>query len=170
MGAAVPEALYAFTGFWGTRAVVARFPFLLPVSLATGSALLTLVGVYLLFQKPPSEPQRLGDDESSREGWRNGLLGFSLIIANPMLILSWSAAAGVAESTGLLGAASGVALPFAVGVGVGVVSWFAVLLGLLERFQARMNAKILGHVVRAMGGVLVATGLVMGARVLAKWQ
>jgi threonine/homoserine/homoserine lactone efflux protein len=167
IGSAVPEAMYAFVAYWGIAAMIGRFPILLPMSRLLGCLVLAAVGVYLVARRPRlADPPR---PQGPLEGWRNALLGFTMTMFNPTLIVSWTAAVGVAHSTGLLRTHAHDALPFAGGVGIGIAGWFAILLWLLERFRARASAQTLGRMVRGMGVVLIVSGVGMGARLLTSW-
>jgi threonine/homoserine/homoserine lactone efflux protein len=152
--------------FWGLSEMMARFPILLPLSRLVGCAVLSAVGIYFLVRPRHFAPTPA---RSGVDGWRSALLGFTMTAANPTLIVSWSAAVGAAHATGLLRIEPHDALPFAGGVGMGTVTWFATLLRLLERFRARAEARMVDRIVRAMGGALVLLGVGMGVRVALRW-
>jgi threonine/homoserine/homoserine lactone efflux protein len=166
VGSAVAETIYAFMAFWGLTAMVSRFPVLLPISRLVGCAVLAALGVY--FVARPAKRRKPPRRERSPKGPRSLLVGFSVTIANPTLIVSWTAVVGVAHSTGLLRVDARDALPFAGGVGAGIIGWFVVLLWLLERFRERVSAATLGHVIRGMGVALIVCGVGLGVRVITK--
>jgi threonine/homoserine/homoserine lactone efflux protein len=165
IGSAIPETMYAFMAFWGLTAMIGRFPFLLAGSRLVGCLVLTALGVYFVVRgaKLRSSPHR-----EDLEGRRNALLGFTMTVANPTLIVSWTAAVGVAHSTGLLRVDARDALPFAGGVGLGTVTWFAALLWILERFRERVSVGMLDRIVRGMGWVLLFCGIGLGIRLMLK--
>jgi threonine/homoserine/homoserine lactone efflux protein len=86
-GSAVAEALYAFVAFWGYAAFLGRHPDLLPASRLVGGLVLVALGVYFL-----SRNVRRGSPTptAGRDG-RAALLGFTMTIANPTLIVTWTA-------------------------------------------------------------------------------
>jgi len=167
-GSATAETIYAFMAFWGVTSVLRRFPVLLPASRLLACAILAALGAY--FASGRAKIRRPKSEASSPDGARNALLGFTMTIANPTLIVSWTAAVGVAHSAGIVGVAARNAFPFAAGAGVGIVAWFVLLLGLLGRVRGQANTAALERAVRAMGVVLVLIAFGIGVRTLVKWH
>jgi threonine/homoserine/homoserine lactone efflux protein len=62
------------------------------------------------------------------------------------------------------------AFPFAGGVAVGIVGWFALLLWLLSRFRSKVNPSTLDRVIRGMGVLLVLLGVALALRVIVVWR
>jgi threonine/homoserine/homoserine lactone efflux protein len=170
MGAAVAEAIYAFLAFWGFSAVLTRFPILVPATRLVGSAILIALGLYLTLKAPKSKEAAQSKDESKVVGVRNILLGFSMTIVNPTLIVTWTAAVGAAHSTGILELAPRNALPFSIGVCAGIITWFAIMLALLARFRSKMKQENLAKVIKVIGWALVVLGGAFGARILYAWK
>jgi threonine/homoserine/homoserine lactone efflux protein len=162
IGSAVGEAIYAFAAFWGITALMGRFPFILPASRLFGCVIIVGLGIYFVARRASPPP----DNHDEAKGLRNVLLGFTIAIVNPTLIVTWTAAVGIGHATGLLRASANDAFPFALGAGAGIVGWFATLLWALGHFRARLQATTLDRVIRGMGVVLIVTGLGLGIRVL----
>jgi threonine/homoserine/homoserine lactone efflux protein len=167
-GAAAAESAYAFMAFWGLTSVLNRFPVILRASRLLGCALLIALGVYFIFRK--RKDAALPQDQVERAGYRNVLFGLSVTIANPTLIVTWTAAVSAAHSTGLLRVRALDAFPFAGGVAVGIVGWFALLLWLLSRFRSKVNPSTLDRVIRGMGVLLVLLGVALALRVIVVWR
>jgi threonine/homoserine/homoserine lactone efflux protein len=161
-GAAVAEAIYASVAFVGASAVLARFPTLLPVAHIVGGVALIAVGVYLVVQKPKSKEAAKQSDRKT--GPRKLLVGFSLTIINPTLLVTWTAAISAAHSSGVLHLGTRNALPFALGVCGGVIAWFALALGLLTALRDRVKQGTVNGLVHAMGVVLAALGIFLTIR------
>lgn len=170
MGAAVAEAIYAFLAFWGFSAVLGRFPILIPATRLVGCTILILLGLYLALKTPKSKESAQVKDKSGVVGVRNILLGFTMTIVNPTLIVTWTAAVSAAHSTGILQLEPHNALPFSIGVCGGIITWFAILLALLARFRSHMKQESLHKVIKVIGWALVVLGAGFGARVLLTWK
>jgi threonine/homoserine/homoserine lactone efflux protein len=56
------------------------------------------------------------------------------------------------------------ALPFSVGVLLGIAIWFSILLTLLGRFRGRFQRSTLDRLLRVMGVFLLGLGLYFGVR------
>jgi threonine/homoserine/homoserine lactone efflux protein len=167
LGSACAEMGYAFMAFWGLTAVVARYPVVLTVTRLAACGLLALLGLYFVARPPRPRPvDGAGKSPESGRSARSVLLGFSMTIGNPTLIVTWSAAVGIAQTTGLLRMNGRDAFPFAGGAGVGIVLWFALLLWLLGRLHERLRPATMTRLVRAMGVALFLIGIGLGVRVL----
>jgi arginine exporter protein ArgO len=59
---------------------------------------------------------------------------------------------------GFVGEGAGASIAFAIGVIVGIVAWFSLLLLLIRRYSGRFTRNFLGRVVNAMGVVLMLIG------------
>jgi threonine/homoserine/homoserine lactone efflux protein len=163
VGSAVGESFYSFLAFLGVTAVMSRFPFMILASRLLGSMVVVGVGVYFVLRRTDKAPERHHD----AEGARNFLLGFTMAIVNPTLLVSWAAAVSIAHATGLLRVNALDAFAFAGGVAVGIVSWFATLLRLMERFRSRIGPTTMDRLIKWMGAVLIVCGIGLAVRVLA---
>ena len=170
IGAAVAEAIYAFLAFWGFSAVLSRYPKLIPATRLVGCAILIGLGIYLAVRTPKSKEAAQSKDKSKVVGVRNILLGFSMTVVNPTLLVTWTAVVGAAHSTGILEMQPRDAFPFSIGVCGGIIAWFALMLMLIGRFHHRMNPKKMQKIIQAIGIALIALGAAFGARVLWKWN
>ena len=170
IGAAVAEAIYAFLAFWGFSSILSRYPVLIPATRLIGCIILILLGIYLAVRAPKSKEAAQTKDKSKVVGVRNILLGFSMTVVNPTLIVTWTAAVGAAHSTGLLAMRPRDALPFSIGVCGGIITWFALMLMLIGRFHKSMQPEKMQKIIKAIGIVLVVLGAAFGARVLWKWN
>jgi hypothetical protein len=92
------------------------------------------------------------------------VLGASLTLLNPTIIATWTVAVAAVHSTRLLSAGSLQAIGFALGVGGGIVAWFATLLHLLNRFQRGMRPETVDRLLHIAGWVVVVLGVGLGLR------
>jgi threonine/homoserine/homoserine lactone efflux protein len=167
LGAAAAETIYAFLAFWGVGAVLRRSPAVLPVARLVSSAVLITIGIYLATRK--SARPELTEAEAKRGQKRKGfLLGASVTLLNPTIIATWTVAVAAVHSSGILTAGLPEAIGFALGVGGGIVGWFATLLHLLNRFQRGMRPENVDRVLHIAGWVVVGIGIALGVRPLAQ--
>jgi len=156
-GGALAEAFYAFLAFWGFSQFLARTPDLPVACRGISAFILFAVGLRFVRQKAPEGPA-----PAPRRSLRSGvLLGFTLSILNPTLILTWMAASGVVFSSRLFTARSAEALPFSLGVCGGILSWFCLLLWLIRHTRGRVHPVHLDRVVRWTGWAVLAGAAVL---------
>jgi threonine/homoserine/homoserine lactone efflux protein len=160
-GSTLAETVYAFAAFWGFAAILARFPHLVATSRVVACVLLVGVGLYFIVRGPS---QGAAAESHDRGGPRSGLLGLSMTALNPTVLLTWGAAVGIAHGAGIAVASPWAAIPFALGAGAGILSWFAILVWLVARVHLRPST--LNVIVRGLGGVLVVSAVAMGVRLI----
>ena len=169
IGASVAEAIYAYLAFWGFSTVLGSYPSLVPASRLIGACILTALGIYLVVRKSKTPEQAKARDQSNAVGIRNVLLGFSMTIVNPTLIVTWTAAVGAAHSTGVLRMYQRDAWTFSLGVLAGINTWFATLLVLLGRFKKNVTPQTIDKLIRGIGGLLIVLGAIFALRTIIKW-
>lgn len=169
IGASVAEGFYAFLAFWGFSTVLVSYPSLVPASRFVGACILVALGIYLFARKPKSPEHNKARDKANAVGIRNILLGFSMTIVNPTLIVTWTAAVGAAHSTGFMRMYQRDAWAFAVGVCAGINSWFAVLLVLVGRFKQKVTPQTIDKMIRGIGILLIVLGGIFGVRTIVRW-
>jgi threonine/homoserine/homoserine lactone efflux protein len=167
-GAAAGETIYAFVACWGVGAFFSAYPRVLPVSRLLGACVLVGLGIYLATRRrTPAAPAP--DGEPSRGRKRRGfVLGASLALLNPTIIASWTVVVATAHGAGLLRPGVLPAVGFAVGVGLGIVSWFATLLRLIHRFERGLRPETIDRVLHVTGWLVVALGVGLAVRPLAQ--
>jgi threonine/homoserine/homoserine lactone efflux protein len=157
-GGAVAEAAYALV-------IGLAFPLLhrwdatvLPIARGAGAAILVIIGAVMVMR-----PEALGGREgtSQRGSFFTGLAVAGL---NPTMLATWSVVVGALYAEGLLEVRLLSALPFAFGVLVGVLGWFAVLALVGARFGRHVTGAHRSALLRGFGVVLVAAGCYLGAR------
>jgi threonine/homoserine/homoserine lactone efflux protein len=165
-GAALAESVYVYLAFWGLSELLERHAWIDSVSRTVAAILLTGLGLRLVASPlvnpmtPVVEP-RSGDS-------RSFLLGLTVTMMNPALVVIWTAAVTALYSVESLRFDAQAALPFSAGAGVGIVAWFATLLALLKRFRTGASRKTLDRSIRGVGMLLTMIGLGMFAH-LAGW-
>jgi threonine/homoserine/homoserine lactone efflux protein len=161
-GAAVAEGIYAGVAFWGFTTFLARNALIVPVSHGATAVVLTALGVRFVFWRM----NEAKDAHESRAGTL--LLGFTVSMLNPTLLLTWSAAVAFLYSRHLEPASALAALPFGACAAAGIAGWFACLVALMRKYRGKIPGKVLTYGVRAMGVALIGLGITAGVS-LAHW-
>ena len=172
IGASIAEGVYAGLAFLGMTAVLARFPWMLPVSRVLGAVILVALGLYFAFRKPKRTSPEDEAKKDERKGRRGGpfVLGLLVTMVNPTLLVTWSAVVTVIHGAMRVHSDAIDAPFFGLGAMSGIITWFATLLALLGRFREKMGPGTLDKVVRGIGWILVIIGLVMGVKVGLQWH
>lgn len=166
LGSALPESLYAGLALWGFGALVAQFKWVGPTSQGIAIAVLLGVGLYLML-RPPRSSEPSDNPATDVDGTkRHLLLGLSITALNPSLIINWGAAVTMIYSLGLVEPEPHYAIPFGLGVGAGILSWFSVALYFLHRHHKRISPELRVKLMKGMGFVLFGLGILAGARVM----
>jgi threonine/homoserine/homoserine lactone efflux protein len=162
-GCGVAEGGYAALAFGGFAALLAHYPVLGPISRALAAALLFGVGVALLRFRVRANDSPVPDNGVKR----SALLGFTVTALNPTILATWSAAAGVLLSTGLVARELVFAVPFGVGAALGVFVWFALLVYLLQRLRRELSTRVVRWGARVTGVLLLGLALWIAVRLVA---
>jgi threonine/homoserine/homoserine lactone efflux protein len=160
LGNAVAEAGYAFAACWGTSCFLARHPSLAPFCQGVAALLLIAIGLYFALRRPKKDTTTVAREEDGRRG--GFALGFTITIFNPMLIATWTLWMTTVHGLGLLPTGPFVAFPFAVGVCIGIGSWYRVMLEILCRHRERLSANALKLALQGVGVGLVGMGTWLG--------
>jgi threonine/homoserine/homoserine lactone efflux protein len=129
-----------------------------------GAALIITIGLYLVIHR--TGPQAKQSEAEIDGRGRRWMRGFASAIFNPTLILTWTSAVTALHAASVIDMRSANALPFALGVGAGIMAWFALLVQLVRRFREHIQKGALDRVVRGMGWAMIAIGAVVVSRAL----
>jgi threonine/homoserine/homoserine lactone efflux protein len=162
-GAALGEAVYAFVAFWGLTTVLERFPVLVPASKITGAVLVMIVGIYLVVRRVSSKDMHAANLADRQE--HRWLRGFLSAVLNPTLLATWTTVVTGLHAASLVEPSPRGALPFALGVGIGIVAWFAFLIQVVvRRFRERLQPQSIARIVRGFGWAMIGIGAVIMSR------
>lgn len=156
IGSVIAETVYAFLAFLGFAILLSREPWIVPVSRGVGAAILLALGIAFVGGKTPSA---IAPHVEERRGAGNLFLGFVVSALNPTLLVTWAGVSATLFSTGLVTFAPPLSVPFALGAGVGILSWYVILVRLIRRYRDRFRPEIVVRVIRFFGVVLIAMGL-----------
>ena len=162
-GAALAEAGWCLAILLGADELMDRWPAVGGIARALGGLFLVVLGIVVFLRRHGSARRALGKQASPGATYtlprlRDELrLGATLVIVNPSIPFNWLALITIAISLGLdPGRAPGL---FALGVGLGIVSWFSVLLRIITAWRERMDMALLARVQGGFAMLLVVVGL-----------
>ncbi|KIG17222.1 hypothetical protein DB30_03535 [Enhygromyxa salina] len=162
IGRVPAELLYCGLATFGIVALLEQVPGARLVIEIVGTLVFLAVGVWLVVQRP-EQPTAVADGVDPRadhpvdlRGRQWGYwAGFGISILNPTLILSWSAGVAIALSMTELEPTPLHKLLFPLGLGLGIVLGYLILVGILKRYGARLEQKFVRLAIQAMGVVFV---------------
>ena len=161
-GGAVAEGCYAALAICGLGALVAESAWTEQVVRGLGACILGGLAFALLRRREPEPPE---SQRPQRPGAPGGFaLGFGVAVANPTLILGWTAAVTVLQAANMVEFSAANAAAFAVGTTLGIVTWSWILVRLLGRLRSQIGPAALGRLRRAAGY------LVLGLCVVFLWR
>jgi threonine/homoserine/homoserine lactone efflux protein len=164
LGAAAAEGIYAGLAFWGFTTFLARHPVVVPVSHGVTAVVLAALGVRFAFWKL-EEPE---EDPRGKVRAGTALVGFSISMLNPTLLVTWTAAVAFLYSKGLHDTSATAAIPFGACAAAGVGGWFFMLVRLVRRYHGHLPGALLTWTIRVLGLTLVCLGVWSGVQ-LATW-
>ncbi len=161
LGGTTGELIYCTLAVAGVGALVKQFP-LASAGLKTMSALILIAfGLYFLIAPPNADISEAEDIDHASETWPKDFgQGFMISAFNPILLLNWTAAVAIVYSMIPVELDLSARASFVLGAGLGVGSWFSLLIVILRHFKRRLPEGLVGWVQRTMGAiVLVAAAL-----------
>jgi threonine/homoserine/homoserine lactone efflux protein len=155
-GAAVAEAGYAMLAYLGIDFALSRYPVQTSILRMIAGIILLVFAAICFFDSHGPKPKKT----SGSYAGANFLLGLSIAGLNPAFLVTWAGAVAVARGAGLI---SGInAAPgFALGVIVGPILWFWILLRLMTRHVLDLHPDILRKIEKALPVVLTILAGVM---------
>jgi threonine/homoserine/homoserine lactone efflux protein len=160
-GAAVIDTTYATLGALGAGRLLTIDALRVAIGLV-GAAALALIGLRTLWS---AFRVRLGGeaDEEVAKPWRAFVTSLAATASNPLTILSWGAVFAAA-STADAASTTAHAVALLAGVGIGSITWFALLTGAVSIARRRIGDRLLRMVDAGAGiGILGFAG-VLGVR------
>jgi threonine/homoserine/homoserine lactone efflux protein len=163
VGGAISEMTYAGLAFAGLSTILVRFPIVVPIVRGIGAAILFAIGLYFVLHKRTEKKEAEIQTGAHHTKW---FLGFSITALNPTLLISWTMLITILTGSGVLSPRPWDAIPFAIGVGTGIVVWFVAMLAGVHRFRKHLRRSSLDKAVRIVGYGLMLVGIVMAVRVV----
>jgi threonine/homoserine/homoserine lactone efflux protein len=155
-GAAVAEAGYALLAYLGLHLALSAYP--VQTSILRMAAGIILIGfaIFCFFETRGHKPK----NTSPKYAGANFLLGLSIAGLNPTFLVTWAAGVAVARGAGLI---SGIqtAPGFALGVILGPILWFWILLQILTKHVKYLHPDSLKKIEKALPIVLLILAVFM---------
>ena len=155
VGAAVAEAAWCLLALVGAEQIMARWPAAEGIAKVVGAVILVGLGIYFFTRKasvPSPDEQASIVENYFKDFW----LGFSLVGGNISVPLNWLGFLTIAVGMGYHPEEASPAV-FIVGVALGIIGWFGLLLKLLDIFRSKISHSHIQWVMRAMGLMLIVT-------------
>jgi threonine/homoserine/homoserine lactone efflux protein len=177
VGAALAETGWCAAALFGYGALLDRWTWMRPAAGAGGGLLIFGIGGRMLLGRGLVRDDP-GGPEAPRRSWpREFVLGFSIVLVNVSVLLSWLGILAALHALGLnerldsaAGADPAYRVSFVAGVPLGIVAWFTLLLWLMSHTGSRLRGELIGRAVRVLGGFLCLGGvwalLLVGRRLL----
>jgi threonine/homoserine/homoserine lactone efflux protein len=149
-GAALAEAGYALLAFLGIHLALSAYPIQASILRMVAGIILIVFAVFCFFDAHGHKPK----NTSPRYAGANFLLGLSIAGLNPTFLVTWAGAVAVARGAGWI---SGIdaAPAFGLGVIIGPILWFWILLKILTRHVEYLNPDSLRKIERVLPIVLL---------------
>jgi threonine/homoserine/homoserine lactone efflux protein len=158
-GAALAETGWCAAALFGYGALLDRWDWLRPAAGAVGGVLLVTLGLRLALGRHLHEPGR-DAPTTSRHGWAGEfILGFSIVTVNVSVLLSWLGVLAALHALGIEMITRDARLQFVIGLPVGIMAWFSLLIWLLGHTRSRISHDWVGRALRVLGVVLSAAGV-----------
>lgn len=161
LGGTLGELIYCSLAVAGVGLLLQEMPGLSSWVRYFSAVLLLGVGVWFFF-RVPEEPDEF---EEARDGYASAFASaFSVAAFNPVLLLNWTAAVAFGFSLAGTTPSWTTGALFVVGVGLGILSWFALLMRLLKHFRDEIPTRVLQGVQRIMSLLLIAGAIYIAAQ------
>jgi threonine/homoserine/homoserine lactone efflux protein len=162
LGAAIAETIYCALAMAGMSELMVRYAIV--ETIARGAGVLLLLGLGTYFARFTMKP-RVPDSDRGKEARARGAvgLGFTVSIANPTLIITWSGSIGTLLSFAHLRLDIPERGAFVVGVFMGMFGWFQLFLWMLRRYRDRITLRAAKWSIRIAGVSMIALAI-YGAR------
>jgi threonine/homoserine/homoserine lactone efflux protein len=155
VGAGAVEGIYAFLAFWGFHHFLSDLTLAITISKSVGAALLFGLGFY--FFRSKKMRKHAGAPKSTQVHEPKAILmGAGMSAINPSLIASWTITASTLHSMNLFKFSTTACAALAVGVCIGIVAWFTLLLKIMSNHRNEIDAKMLDRGLKGIGILLFA--------------
>ncbi len=154
-GCAAAEAAYAGLAFWGFARFLDAYSWIVPVSNGVAALILAGLGVSFMRRDEHADPPAPRDARDANAL----LLGFTIAALNPTLLATWAGGATLLASLDLVDMTPGLTVPFAGGACAGIVSWNALLIGVIKRYRSRFTYRAMQRALKAFGVFLVVVSI-----------
>lgn len=159
IGASVAEAVYVLLAFLGFNFLFSTLPYFDLISRVLAGLILLGLGAYFTFSRSGSSLSTTGGVPPVKKR-KELALGFTISILNPTLIASWTTVITTLSTYRLFDFTTVNAISFSIGVSLGIVSWFALMLALIRWNHNRLKVEWIRWILVSIGVLLMGLGAV----------
>jgi threonine/homoserine/homoserine lactone efflux protein len=163
-GGAIADATYCALAVVGFSYLFWAHPHLAALMRWVGVALLILLAIWFLAQKPQA-PRTDGGNGNGGRWPHHAMLGFSLVAFNPTLLITWTSGVALLASLGNVFFSGTGKLAFPVGVALGDITWGTIALLLYRRLGTRLPDRWLRLLMRTAGVFLLVIACVVSLQI-----
>lgn len=163
-GAGVVEGVYCFLAFWSFDHLLAQVPSIDVISNVVASLILFVLSFYFYFSKKLRHP--VDPEAHEPRIKRSLLLGAGMSAMNPTLIASWTLVATGLRSMQEFQFHLVTEILFSLGVTLGIVCWFVVLLWVLKKHRSQVREGAVDTILKGMGMALFVGAVWVAFRVV----
>jgi threonine/homoserine/homoserine lactone efflux protein len=161
-GAAIAEAGYALLAYFGIHFALSRYPLEAFILQILAGGILIAFAILCIFDGYGHPSQKTSHEYPGA----NFLLGLSIAGLNPTFLVTWVGAVAVARGAGLISDLHA-APAFALGVILGPILWFWILIRILNHHAGRLSPETLRTIEKALPIVLlILAGIILGKALL----
>ena len=160
-GNALVEPIYCGMAVGGMEILFQKYIILEYVSRVSGSLFFLLTGLFFLFKKQTVKKSVEISDRLRLGFAKNFILGFSISIFNPVLLVVWAAVIASVYSMGGFHFSVLDKVGFPLMAGTGIFFWYATFLKLMKRYRHRFNEKVVFYLIRSLGIAIIIISFYM---------
>lgn len=150
-GCAAAEAGYAGLAFWGFASFLDDYAWIVPAANAVAAVILLLLGISFTRRDEGADPPVPRESKDANSFF----LGFTIAALNPTLLATWAGGATLLASLDLIEMSPSLTIPFAGGACAGIITWNALLIGVIKRYRERFTYRALQRALRVFGLFLI---------------
>ena len=164
VGAGLVEGGYAFFAVWGFNHFLRKFNSLFFISNAAAMLMLAALGIYFFKSTKMRSPPDLHSPLPIHPK-KALLVGASVSSVNLSVIATWALAITTLSSFGLFQFSMTNAIFFPLGVSIGIILWFHLMIALMAKHRNRIDQTILDKGLKAVGLALFALSVAMACKI-----
>jgi len=154
VGATVAEIIYCALATFGYAQILSAYPHAAYYIRYIGAIFLIILGIVFFFQKVKVEEHDPTKPVNNAVGF---ISGFVVSILNPTLFLTWGSAAGTVFSH-IKSPTQIDLILFPIAAGLGIITWFAILLEILKKYRARIGERFGLYAIRGAAMIMLGSG------------
>lgn len=165
LGAALMDFIYMLLALFGVSLLTFNQDIIYTIQIA-GILLITVIGIKEILVKESKFIKEEKEAEKRPRKRKFFALGVAFYISNPMILAFFAGIATWLKAQQIITHDIPIYLLTAVGVGIGSLSWFALLGQLVSHYKTRVSISLLMKINRGSGVVLLVLALFLAYKIL----